>query len=180
MPKGKPANSRKLRRGERLAIAAAFNINPNQSEIAEKFNVSRGTVQNILKDTSLLQVSDKEMDAAARGVAAQMLADASRTSKFITDQKLSDSSAYQLTLMRNIAADGYAKLVQKPSLIVGHVDVTSSASDLLAELKRRFEVIDVEPIETSQLNDSFPSDNATKKAPETAISVDPVAEQGSE
>jgi len=173
MPKGKPRNGNRLRRGEKAAIVAASALGSSKGEVAKAFGVSYNTVKAILKDPNYVAVNNQEFTEAAKILATMSLGTSIRAEKHITDEKLSQSSAVQLKVVGKIGVEMAHLLTDRPTEIHKHDDVTMLAATTLQQLKNALSnVVDVEEI---PLNDPLPTNNTTVNTPETGNTPDTVA-----
>ena len=168
MPKGKPRNGNRLRRGEKAAIIAASTLTPSPLKLARQFGVAPNTVRAILKDPNYSALSNEEYSEAAKILAAMSLGTSLRAEKSITDEKLSSSSAVQLKVVAKIGVEMANLLTDRPTAIHRHNDVTDLAATTLDKLKKSFDVIEAETLpespDSSLLNDSSPSDKPGENA----------------
>lgn len=179
MPKGKPANGNRLRKGEKLAIIAATAVNPSVSSVAKAFGVGENTVRRLIESQATNNVSDEDFDKAGRIFSTMLLSNAVKAQENLDPKQFEKLNPVQRAVFTKINIEASRLLRDKPTAITAHSSVTDLAAKTLEELKKRFDVLDAEIVENgaepNQLNSSAPSNNSPRNSHETSESADNVA-----
>jgi transposase-like protein len=149
MPKGKPANGRRIRKGERLAIIAATAVDPSVTRVARAFNVGENTVRRIIESEAALAVPDGEFDKAGRIFSTMLLSNAIKAQQNLEADSFDKMNPVQRAVFTKINIEASRLLREKPTSIHRHDSVTDLAAKTLEDLKKGLEIIDVEPLDSS-------------------------------
>jgi hypothetical protein len=130
---------------QKIAIKSLHQAGLNPSEISRSEHIARSTVYQIIQNEKIEIIAQDQVDKVKRSLQGMMLGNAYRSQNKISDEKLDDMNAYQLTMISAINVDKATLMDNRKDS--NHQNIIDVANTKMDDIQKRLEELDKKMID---------------------------------